>query len=68
MVSAFVDLDDRKIGQNIHGATVIHPSRINEHRDGYCVAAVGQVGARDEIREALKLAGWREVADFIAVA
>ena len=67
-IRAFVDLDDRKIGQSIHEATVIPPSRINEHRDGYCVAAVGQVGARDEIREALKRAGWREVVDFIAVA
>ena len=67
-VLAFVDLDDRKIGQSIHGATVIPPSRINEYRDGYCVAAVGQVGARAEIRGALREAGWHEVVDFIAVA
>jgi len=67
-VRAFVDLDERKIGQSIHGATVIPPSRVNEYRDGYCVAAVGQIGARDEIRSALCAAGWREVVDFIAVA
>ena len=67
-IRAFVDLDDRKIGQSIHGATVIAPSRINEHRAGYCVAAVGQAGARDEIRTALKKAGWREMVDFVAVA
>ena len=67
-VRAFVDLDDRKIGQNIHGATVIHPSRINEHKDGYCVAAVGQIGAREKIRSELRGAGWHEVTDFIAVA
>ncbi len=67
-VRAFVDLDERKIGQNIHGATVIPPSRVNEYRDGYCVAAVGQVGAREEIHSALSEADWREVVDFIAVA
>ena len=67
-VRAFVDLDDRKIGQSIHGATVIPPSRVNEYRDAYSVAAVGQVGARDEIRSALQEAGWREVSEFIAVA
>ena len=60
--------DDRKIGQSIHGATVIPPSRVNEYRDAYSVAAVGQVGARDEIRSALQEAGWREVSEFIAVA
>ena len=67
-VRAFVDLDGRKIGQNIHGATVIHPSGINEYRDAYCVAAVGQVGARAEIRDGLQVAGWLEIRDFIAVA
>lgn len=67
-VRAFVDLDGRKIGQTIHGATVVPPSSINEYRDGYCVAAVGQVGARAEIRDALEGAGWLEIRDFIAVA
>ncbi len=67
-VRTFVDLDERKIGQHIHGATVVHPSRVNEYRSGYCVAAVGQVGARDQIRSALRQAGWSEVVDFIAVA
>ena len=68
VVRAFVDLDDRKIGQSIHGATVIPPSSINEYRDGYCVAAVGQIGARAEIRDSLRDAGWHEIRDFIAVA
>ncbi len=67
-IRAFVDLDDRKIGQSIHGATVVTPSGINQYRDAYCVAAVGRVGARDEIRSALQEAGWREGPDFIAVA
>jgi hypothetical protein len=43
-VRAFVDLDPRKIDQRIHGAPVIHPSGIDEYRDGFSVAAVGQEG------------------------
>jgi hypothetical protein len=32
------------------------------------VAAVGQRGAREEIREALRRLGWVERVDFVAVA
>ncbi|MAN95821.1 MAG: glycosyl transferase [Gemmatimonadetes bacterium] len=67
-VRAFVDLDPRKIDQRIHGAPVIHPSGIDEYRDGFSVAAVGQEGARHQICSELELAGWEEVADFVAVA
>ncbi len=67
-VSAFVDVDPRKVGQNIHGATVLPPSGVNSVRGSYCVAAVGQAGVRDEIRVALGEAGWIEGPDFIAVA
>jgi hypothetical protein len=67
-VRAFVDLDPRKIGQCIHGAPVIPPSEIDEHRDGFSVAAVGQEGARSQIRAELESAGWKEVTDFVAVA
>jgi GT2 family glycosyltransferase len=67
-VRAFVDLDPRKIDQRIHGAPVIHPSGIDEYRDGFSVAAVGQEGARRQIRAELESAGWEEVTDFVAVA
>lgn len=67
-VLAFVDLDPRKIGQRIHGATVIPPSRVHEYRDAFCVAAVGQPGARAEIRRELSEAGWSEPDEFVAVA
>lgn len=65
---AFVDLDPRKIGQSIHGAPVVEPARIEEFRDGFTLAAVGQAGARAEIRQALEAAGWRDGVDFCAVA
>jgi hypothetical protein len=63
-----VDLDPRKIDQRIHGAPVIPPSEVNRYRECFSVAAVGQVGAREQIRAALESAGWKELNDFVAVA
>jgi cellulose synthase/poly-beta-1,6-N-acetylglucosamine synthase-like glycosyltransferase len=67
-VVAFIDLDPRKIGQVVHGAPVFSPDRINDLRGCFCLAAVGQPGARGEIRVALQEAGWKEIRDFVAVA
>lgn len=67
-VRAFVDLDPRKIGQCVHGAVVIPPAEVNRYRDSFSVAAVGQEGAREQIRAELESAGWKEVTDFVAVA
>jgi glycosyltransferase involved in cell wall biosynthesis len=64
----FVDLDPRKIGQNIYGVPVIPPDRIDDYRGAFALAAVGSPGARAEIRAALHSAGWREMEDFCAVA
>ncbi len=66
-VAAFVDLDPRKIGQEIHGASVLSPEgfeEMTEKSDPYVLAAVGSPGARDEIREALRAMGRREFGDF----
>ncbi len=67
-IEAFVDLDPRKIGQVIHGAPVVHPDAVGQHRDAYFIAAVGQHNARQEIRACLHAAGFREPRDFCAVA
>jgi glycosyltransferase involved in cell wall biosynthesis len=67
-VAAFVDLDPRKIGQEIHGAPVVAPSDITRYREAYVVAAVGQPTAREEIRAALRAAGLAEPEDCCAVA
>ena len=67
-IRAFVDLDPRKIGQHIRGAPVLTPAGIQEYRNAFCVAAVGQLGAREEIRAALAELGWRDGTDFVAVA
>ena len=67
-VRAFVDLDPRKVGQEIHGAGVLSPEQASELRRSLHVGAVGKVGAREEIRRALLTLGWEEGHDFIAVA
>jgi glycosyltransferase involved in cell wall biosynthesis len=67
-VRAFVDLDPRKVGQRVHGAPVIAPDEVNRFRGAFCVGAVGQSGARQEIRDVLDGLGWRERVDFVAVA
>jgi hypothetical protein len=67
-VAAFVELDPRKIGQEIHGAPVIAPAAVRDYRGAFCVAAVGTPGARDDIRATLTLAGWREPDEWCAVA
>jgi FlaA1/EpsC-like NDP-sugar epimerase len=67
-VRAFVELDARKIGQTIHGAPVIAPADIARYRSALALAAVGQRHAREEIRNALHRAGWREGSDFVTVA
>lgn len=67
-VRAFVDLDPRKIGQTIHGAPVIGPADVVRNRGALVLAAVGQPGARAEIRAELKRLGFEEMRDFCAVA
>jgi FlaA1/EpsC-like NDP-sugar epimerase len=66
-VRAFVDLDPRKLGQEIHGAPVLSPEQFAEalpHSRSYVLAAVGSPGAREEIRNALIELGRREIEDF----
>lgn len=67
-VRAWIELDPRKIGKRIHGGPVVAPDAIDDFRGALCVAAVGQRGARAEIRAALSAAGWREMEEYVAVA
>lgn len=71
-LEAFVDLDPRKVGQEIHGARVLDPPglerRLRRGPRPYVLAAVGSPGSRGEIRSALQGMGMREIVDFRAVA
>ena len=76
-VAAFVELDPRKIGQEIHGAPVLDtPAGLalggvgagGQAGTEFHLAAVGQEGARGQIRGLLEGAGKRPLKDFVAVA
>lgn len=78
-IAAFVELDPNKIGQEIHGAPVIAPEELPAFLQGYdppggpdtpplVLAAVGQEGARREIRGVCRRHGLVELEDFVAVA
>jgi hypothetical protein len=67
-LEAFVEVDPRKIGQRVHGASVVSVERAGLLRGPLHLAAVGQKGARGRIRaEALRL-GLEEGRDMVAVA
>ncbi len=48
---AFVDLDPRKVGQEIYGVQVIPPAAALRIPGAFSLAAVGKKGGRGEIRE-----------------
>jgi glycosyltransferase involved in cell wall biosynthesis len=65
-VSAFVDVDERKIGKRIYGI----PVRAHEDGppDGVVLGAVAGAAARARLRELAREQGRREGDDFVAVA
>jgi glycosyltransferase involved in cell wall biosynthesis len=65
----FVDLSPRRIGQVIYGVRVLsQPEAFPLKGQVFGIAAVGQAGARDEIRAAMAGAGWVEGVDFCCAA
>ena len=68
--AAFVDLDPRKFGQTIHGASVHTPNDLEgwPGERPYVLGAVGSPGARRDIRAALAGLGFHEQADYRMVA
>jgi glycosyltransferase involved in cell wall biosynthesis len=67
-VEAFVEVDPRKIGQQIHGAPVLDAEKGLARRGSVHLAAVGQPGARERLISLLAGAGFQELEDFVAVA
>ncbi len=71
-IAAFVDASPNRIGQEIHGAPVVAPGDMAGLLDGpeppFILAAVGQEGARAEIRAECRRQGLVETRDFIAIA
>jgi len=67
-VATFVDLDPRKIGQTIHGASVVEPHGLGPPGGRLALGAVAGVGPRAEVRKALNALKWAELRDFWVIA
>jgi glycosyltransferase involved in cell wall biosynthesis len=67
-VTAFVDVDPRKIGHDVHGVPVVSVEEASSFRDAFAIGAVAGEQARAEIREAVAAEGRQEGVDFVAVA
>jgi glycosyltransferase involved in cell wall biosynthesis len=65
---AFVDLNPRKVGQDIYGVQVLRAEEALRFPQAFYVAAVAKGGGREEIRKTLREAGRVESRDFVAVA
>lgn len=67
-VVAFVDVDPRKIGHDVHGVPVVAVADAPTYRDAFAIGAVAGEAARAEIRAAVAAEGRRDGVDFVAVA
>ena len=67
-VAAFVEVHPGRLGQRIHGRPVVPVDEAAALGDALHLAAVGQPGAREEIRRHAARLGLRDGHDLIAVA
>ena len=64
----YVDVDPRKIGQVIHGRTVLSPDQLSDAPDVPLISYVASRGARDDIRYRLSGTRYREGVNFWCAA
>jgi glycosyltransferase involved in cell wall biosynthesis len=67
-VTAFVEVDRKKVGRTIRGALVHHFEEVERLRGLPLLVAVGAPGARDLIRAELDRRGFLELRDYRCVA
>jgi glycosyltransferase involved in cell wall biosynthesis len=67
-VTAFVEVDRKKVGRTIRGAPVHHFEEVERLRGLPLLVAVGAAGARDLIRAELQKRGFEELRDFRCIA
>jgi NADH/NAD ratio-sensing transcriptional regulator Rex len=65
--SAWLDVDQRKIGRILHGAPVLNPDNLAAGGEKILVA-IGVRGAREQFRSLTGPRGLREGFDFICVS
>jgi glycosyltransferase involved in cell wall biosynthesis len=66
--SHIVEVHPGRLGNTIHGAPVIAPDALRDHRGARIIASVAGTEARAEIRTALVALGFREMVDFVCAA
>ncbi len=66
--SRIVEVHPGRLGQRIHGAPVIPPGDLADHRGEPIVVSVAGAGPRSEVRRALSNMGFVEVRDFVCAA
>jgi len=68
-VRCLVEVNPRKIGKQIHGVPVVRAEDLPGMQDtGLILGAVGQKGARENVRANLDPLGFREGEDYIFIA
>lgn len=67
-VTAFVDIDPRKIGRAIAGRPVLSPSALPPPGTAFVLSYVGSVGARERIDACLRAAGHIPGTDYLLAA
>ena len=67
-ITAYVDIDPRKIGNTITGRLVLGEEQLPGAGNCFVLSYVGSRGARDDIRERLSRRGYVEGVDFLAAA
>ncbi len=66
--SAIVEVHPGRLGNRIHGAPVVAPEDLEQHRGEPLVVSVAGAGPRALIRTALAEMGFRETRDFVCAA
>ena len=66
-VSAWLDVDPKKIGRMLHNAPVILTAEL-QLNGRKMIVAIGVRGAREQFRSVAKVYGWNEGIDFVSVA
>ncbi|HYE90224.1 MAG TPA: glycosyltransferase [Terriglobales bacterium] len=67
-ITAYIDIDPRKIGRVIDGRRVLKAEALPPVGDTFVVACVGSVGAREQIEARLRGAGYRAGVDYVLAA
>jgi glycosyltransferase involved in cell wall biosynthesis len=68
-IHAFLEVNERQIGQHLAGIPILASDRASEFKDrAIMLAAAGREPARETIRQLLTTAGFEEGMDFFAIA